>query len=406
LLLGVTKNYLDRQVLGILKTTLQHDLGWNEIQYAHVVLAFQAAYAGGMLGVGWLIDRLGARIGYAISMVFWSLAAIAHAGCVSFPSFLFARSALGFWEAGVFPASIKAVADWFPQKERALATGIFNAGTSVGATLTPLLVPWIAGRWGWRWAFASTGSIGVIWLAFWLFLYRKPEEDPRVSKAEVDYIRSDRPPDLPRIPWAKLLPHRQTFAFVAGKFMLDPIWWFYLFWVPDFLQRRHGLPLTRIGLPVVMIYLLSDVGSVGGGWLSSTLIRRGASVNLARKSAMLVSALCVVPIVFAADTQQLWVAVLLIGMATAGHQGFSANLFTMTSDLFPAQAVGSVVGIGGMAGAIGGMLIAEAVGYILQKSGSYHIPFVIAGVSYLLALGVIQLLSPRLEPATLESPST
>jgi len=308
---------------------------------------------------------------------------------------------LGFWEAGVFPASIKAVADWFPQKERAFATGIFNAGTSAGAMATPLLVPWITVRWGWRWAFASTGALGVIWLLLWLAFYGNPETESRLSKEELDYIRSDRPPSSPAIRWRQLLPHRQTWAFVTGKFMLDPIWWFYLFWVPDFLQRRHGLPLTKIGLPVVMIYLLSDVGSVGGGWLSSTLIGRGSTVNLARKAAMLISALCVVPIVFAYDAQHLWVAVVLIGMAAAGHQGFSANLFTMTSDLFPAQAVASVVGMGGMAGAMGGMLIAKVVGYILQQSGSYQIPFVIAGLSYLVALGVIQLLTPRLEPADL-----
>jgi len=399
LLFGVTKNYMDRQVLGVLKNTLQHDLGWNEIEYSNLVSAFQAAYAIGMLAVGWLVDRIGTKIGYALAMVFWSLAAIAHATCVSFPSFLVARSALGFWEAGVFPASIKAVADWFPQKERALATGIFNAGTSAGAMATPLLVPWITVRWGWRWAFASTGALGVIWLLLWLAFYRKPEEESRLSKQELDYIRSHQPQPSPAIRWRQLLPHRQTWAFVAGKFMLDPIWWFYLFWIPDFLQRRHGLPLTKIGLPVVMIYLLSDVGSIGGGWLSSTWIRRGSSVNLARKAAMIVSALCVLPIVFAYDAQRLWIAVALIGMAAAGHQGFSANLFTMTSDLFPAQAVASVVGIGGMAGAIGGMLIAKVVGYVLQQSGSYHIPFIIAGSSYLVALGVIQLLTPGLEPA-------
>jgi ACS family hexuronate transporter-like MFS transporter len=401
LLVGVTKNYMDRQVLGVLKNTLQHDLGWNEIEYSNLVSAFQAAYAIGMLAVGWLVDRLGTRIGYALAMVFWSLAAMAHAACVSLPSFMGARSALGFWEAGVFPASIKAVADWFPRKERALATGIFNAGTSAGAMATPLLVPWIAVRWGWRWAFASTGTLGVIWLLLWLVLYRKPEEESRVSKEELDYIRYDQPQPSPPIRWRQLLPHRQTWAFVTGKFMLDPIWWFYLFWVPDFLQRRHGLVLTNIGLPVATIYLLSDVGSIGGGWISSALIHRGTSVNLARKAAMLVSALCVVPIVFAHGTQHLWVAVVLIGMAAAGHQGFSANLFTLTSDLFPTQAVASVVGIGGMAGAIGGMLIAKVVGYILQQSGSYRIPFVIAGLSYLVSLGIIQLLTPRLEPAML-----
>jgi len=402
LLFGITKNYMDRQVLGILKTTLQHDLGWSEIQYAHLVLFFQGAYALGMLVVGRLVDRIGTKLGYALAMGFWSVAAIAHAGCVSFVSFALARSTLGFWEAGVFPASIKAVADWFPRKERALATGIFNAGTSLGATVTPLVTPWITARWGWRWAFASIGAVGAVWLFWWLAFYRKPEEEPRVSQEELAYIRADQPQSSTPIQWRRLLPHRQTWAFVTGKFMLDPIWWFYLFWVPDFLQRRHGLPLTQIGVPIVMIYLLSDVGSIGGGWLSSTLIHRGYGVNLGRKMAMLASALCVVPIVLAYNAQSLPLAVVLIGMAAAGHQGFSANLFTMTTDLFPTQAVGSVVGIGGMAGAIGGMFIAEIVGYILQTTGSYQIPFFVAGSSYLVALAVIQILTPRLEPANLE----
>lgn len=390
---------MDRQVLGVLKTTLQHDLGWNEIEYSNLVFAFQGAYAVGMLVVGWLVDRVGARAGYAIAMIFWSLASMGHAIGSSLSSFVVARSALGFWEAGVFPASIKAVADWFPKQERALATGIFNAGTSAGAMATPLIVPWITIHWGWRWAFLATGSLGLIWLVFWLLLYHTPEDEPYVTKEELDYIRSGSLQPAERIKWRRLLPLRQTWAFATGKFMLDPIWWFYLFWVPDFLQRRHGLALMKIGLPVLTIYLISDVGSIGGGWLSSTMIQRGMSVNVARKSAMLVCALSVVPIVFAYRAENLWLAVLLIGLAAAGHQGFSANLFTMSSDLFPPQAVASVVGIGGMAGAIGGMLVAKAIGYILQRSGSYQIPFLIAGFSYLLALAIIHLLTPSFEPA-------
>ena len=398
LLFGVTKNYMDRQVLGVLKTTLQSDLGWNEIDYSNLVFAFQASYAAGMVAVGWLIDRLGVRLGYALAMVFWSLASMGHAISSSFGSFVVARSALGFWEAGVFPASIKAVADWFPRKERALATGILNAGTSVGAMLTPLVVPWITIHWGWRWAFVITGGLGIFWLAFWLLLYRKPEDHPRMSKRELKYVRSDNQKRVERVKWGKLLALRQTWAFASGKFLIDPIWWFYLFWVPDFLQRRHGLALMKIGVPIVMIYVLSDVGSVGGGWLSSWMIHRGHSVNLSRKITMLVCALSVVPIVFAYRTENLWLAVLLIGLAAAGHQGFSANLFTLTSDLFPVQAVASVAGIGGMAGAVGGMFIAKVVGYTLQWTGSYKVPFLIAGFSYLLALAVIHLLTPRLEP--------
>ena len=402
LLFGTTKNYMDRQVLGVLKTTLQHDLGWNEIDYSNLVFAFQAAYAVGMLLVGRLIDRLGTRLGYALAMAFWSVASMGHAVASSLTSFVIARSALGFGEAGVFPASIKCVAEWFPKKERALATGIFNAGTNAGAIVTPLVVPWITMYWGWQWAFVITGALGFVWLIFWLLLYRKPEEHSRVCKAELDYIRSDPAESVARVKWISLFPHRQTWAFVTGKFMIDPIWWFYLFWVPDFLQRRHGLSLMKIGVPIMVIYVISDVGSVAGGWLSSWLIKRGKSVNAARKITMLLCAFSVVPIVFAYRTESMWEAVLLIGLAAAGHQGFSANLFTLSSDLFPAKAVGSVVGIGGMAGAIGGMLIAKIVGYVLQWTGSYMVPFFIAGFAYLAAVAAIQVLSPKLEPARID----
>ncbi|HLV89003.1 MAG TPA: MFS transporter [Candidatus Sulfotelmatobacter sp.] len=401
LLLGVTKNYMDRQILGVLKTTLQHELGWNEIDYGNLVVAFQAAYAIGMVVVGRFIDRLGVRIGYAASMIFWSLASIGHALGSSLTSFLVARSALGFSESGVFPASIKAVAEWFPKKERALATGVFNAGSNLGAIITPLVVPWITIRWGWRWAFVATGALGFAWLVLWLGFYRRPEEHPSLSPAEMAYIRSDPQEPPVRIPWARLLPHRQTWSFVLAKFITDPIWWFYLFWVPDFLQRKHGLTLTKIGLPMVVIYVISDFGSIAGGWLSSFLIAKGKSVDLARKGTMLLCAVCVVPIIFAYDLKGLWGPVLLIAIAAAAHQGFSANLFTLTSDTFPSQAVASVVGLGGMAGAIGGMFIAKIVGYTLQWTGSYMVPFLIAGFSYLVALAIIQLLTPRLKPAEL-----
>ncbi len=390
---------MDRQVLGVLKSTLQHDLGWNEIDYGNLVFAFQAAYAVGILLMGRLIDRIGTRLGYAVTMIFWSLASMGHAFCGSLMSFLVARSALGLGESAVFPASIKSVAKWFPKKERALATGVFNAGSNLGAMITPLVVPWITIHWGWRWAFIIMGALGFVWLILWLLLYRKPEEHPRLSKTELDYIRSDPQPPMVKISWARLIPHRQTWAFITAKFMTDPIWWFYLFWVPDFLQRKHGLALMQIGVPLVVVYLMSDVGSVGGGWLSSWLIARGSSVNVARKSAMLLCALCVVPMMFVFRLQSTWPAVLLIALAAAAHQGFSANLFTLTSDMFPAEAVASVVGMGGMAGAIGGMLIAKIVGYTLQWTGSYMIPFLMASLAYLLGLAAIQLLAPRLEPA-------
>ena len=399
LLFGVTKNYMDRQVLGLLKVTLQHDLGWNDIDYSNIVLAFQAAYAVGMLITGRLVDRLGTRIGYAGAMVFWSLASMAHAFASSFTSFLIARFALGLGEAGVFPASIKTVAEWFPKKERALATGIFNAGTNIGVILSMLTVPWITLQWGWRAAFLVTGALGFIWLIFWLLLFRKPELHPLLSKSEFDYIKSDPQEAVSQVGWARLIPHSQTWAFAIGKFTIDPIWWFLLFWIPDFLQRTHGLNLMQLIIPVSVIYMISDVGSVAGGGLSSWMIHRGQSVNLSRKFAMLICAIAVLPIIFAYRVESTWAAVLLIGLAAAGHQGFSANLFTLTSDLFPAEAVGSVVGLGGTCGAVGGMLMAKAVGYLLQWTGSYKIPFLIAGVAYLVALAFIQTLSPKLEPA-------
>ena len=399
LLLGTTKNYMDRQVLGVLKTTLQHDFSWNEIQYGNLVSAFQIAYAAGMLLVGGLIDRLGTRLGYALAMIFWSLASMGTALASSLTGFRMSRYALGFGEAAVFPASIKAVAEWFPKKERALATGIFNAGTNVGAIITPLIVPWIVLRWGWQGAFVGIGAIGFVWLFIWLLIYRKPEDHRGVSKAELDYIRSDPQEPAGKTKWVRLFPLRQTWAFAMGKFLTDPVWWFYLFWVPGFLQSKHGLALTGIGIPIMAIYLISDVGSVAGGWLSSSLIKRGRSVNAARKIAMLICAVGVLPVVFAYRVESTLSAVLLIGLAAACHQGFSANLYTLTSDMFPVRAVGSVTGIGGMAGAIGGWLMAKVVGHVLEWTGSYMIPFAMAGSGYLLALIVIHALTPRLEPA-------
>ena len=401
LLFGVTKNYMDRQVIGVLKTTLQHDLHWNEIDYGNMVTVFQGAYALGLLLVGRLIDRLGTRIGYALAMACWSLASMAQGMMSSLAGFGAARFALGFGEAGVFPASLKATAEWFPKKERALATGIFNAGSNLGAILTPLLVPWITVHWGWRWAFFSIGAVGFLWLALWLLIYRKPEDHPSCSAAELAYIRSDPAESPARISWLKLAAYRQTWAFSLGKFIIDPIWWFFLFWIPDFLQRRHGLSLLQIGWPIVVIYLMADGGSIAGGWFSSFLIHRGKTVNAARKSAMLVCAIAVVPIIFAPQVASTWAAVLLLGLAAASHQGFSCNLLTMPSDLFPSRAVASVAGIGGMAGAIGGMLIAKLTGYLLQTTGSYTIPFLMAGSAYLIALGVIHLLAPNLEPVKL-----
>jgi ACS family hexuronate transporter-like MFS transporter len=402
LFFAATINYIDRQVIGILKPTLQTEIGWTEVQYSWIVFSFQAAYAIGLLGVGRLMDRIGTRKGFSLAIIFWSIAAMGHALARSVAGFAVARFFLGLGEAGNFPASIKTVAEWFPKKERAFATGVFNSGTNIGALVTPLVVPWLTWNWGWRTAFVVTGAIGFIWLVAWWALYRPPEEHPSLSKAELNYIQSDPSDPVVKVPWAKLIPHRQTWAFAIGKFMTDPIWWVYLFWLPDFLHKRHGLSLKDFGLPLVVIYLIADVGSIGGGWLSSHLIKKGWTVNAGRKFAMLICALAVVPIVFAAQTSNLWVAVILIGIAAAAHQGWSANLFTTTSDMFPRYAVGSVVGIGGMTGAVGGMMIARIVGEILERTGSYVPIFIIAASMYLLALMVIQLLSPRLEPAKLD----
>jgi ACS family hexuronate transporter-like MFS transporter len=348
------------------------------------------------------MDRFGTRKGFSFAITFWSVAAMCHAMARSAFGFGVARFALGLGEAGNFPASIKTVAEWFPKKERALATGIFNSGSNVGAIVAPLAVPFIAVNYGWQWAFIITGTLGFFWLIIWLKTYRRPEEHPRLTPAELAHIQSDPAEPTTRIPWARLLPHRQTWAFAVGKFLTDPIWWVYLFWLPKFLNTNYGLNITQIGLPLVVIYVTADVGSIGGGWLSSALIKRGWTVNKARKLAMLICALAVVPIMFAARASNLWVAVALVSLAAAAHQGWSANIFTMASDMFPRRAVGSVVGIGGMAGSIGGMLIATAVGLILQYTGSYLPIFIIAGSAYLVALAVIHALTPRLEPANLE----
>jgi ACS family hexuronate transporter-like MFS transporter len=408
LFFATTINYIDRQVLGILATdeNFKRTIGWNEAEYGYVTTAFQAAYAIGLLLVGYLMDRFGTRKGFSFAIVFWSVAAMAHALARSALGFGVVRFALGLGEAGNFPASIKTVAEWFPKKERALATGIFNSGSNVGAIMAPLAVPFIAVTYGWQWAFIITGLLGFMWLVFWLMVYRRPEEHPKLSPAELAYIQSDPAEPVTKIPWARLLPHRQTWAFAIGKFLTDPIWWVYLFWLPKFLNTNYGLNITQIGLPLVVIYVAADIGSIGGGWLSGSFIRHGWSVNRARKTAMLICALAVVPIVFAARASNLWVAVGLVSLAAAAHQGWSANLFTMTSDMFPRRAVGSVVGIGGMAGSIGGMLIATTVGLILQYTGSYVPIFIIAGSAYLVAITVIHLLAPRLTPASVEAPAS
>jgi ACS family hexuronate transporter-like MFS transporter len=392
-------NYVDRQTLGLLKGDLSREFGWNETNYADIVFWFQGAYAVSYLAFGRIVDRIGARWGFGIAFLIWQLAHIGHALAQSLGGFIGARMVLGVGEGGAFPGGIKAMAQWFPKKERAFATGLFNAGTNIGAIVTPLVIPLVTLAWGWRAAFVVTGVIGLLWLPIWLFVYRVPRDHKRVTPAELAHIESD-PADASAeaVPWTRLLRKRETWAYAIGKFLIDPIWWMFLFWLPDFLQKRHGLDLKTFGPPLVVIYLLSDVGSVGGGWLSSRFIRMGWTINRARKTTMLICALLAVPVAFGAYADNLWVAVLIIGVATAAHQGFSANLYTLPGDVFPRAAVGSVVGIGGMIGAIGGMVFSKYVGQVLEQVGSYTPIFIVAASAYLLALAAIHLLTPRLEP--------
>ncbi len=399
LFFATTINYIDRQIIGILKPTLQAELGWSEIDYGNIVFWFQAAYGIGLLACGPIIDRIGSKLGYAGAIAIWSVAAMVHALARTPGGFAMARFALGLGEAANFPAAIKSVAEWFPKKERALAAGILNAGANVGAIATPIVVPVLAIQLGWQAAFIITGLLGFVWLVAWLAFYRKPAEHRSVSASELAYINSDVAPaeDEPRIPWSALFRRRGTWAFIVGKFLTDPVWYLFLFWLPDFFAKRHGLDLKSFGPPLIAVYLMADVGSIGGGWLSSALIKRGMSVNAGRKMALLVCAILVLPIFFASSVSGLWSAVAIIGLAAAAHQGWSSNLYTMVSDTFPRSSVASVMGIGGAAGAVGGMLMSTYVGQVLETVGSYAPVFVWAGSAYLVALAIIHLLVPRLE---------
>jgi len=394
LFVATTINYVDRQVLGILAPTLQRELHWTEADYGDIVSWFSFAYAFGFLVAGRVIDWIGVRRGLAIAVVAWSAAAIGHALARTAAGFSVARAMLGMSESAIFPGSIKTVAEWFPQRERALATGIFNAGTNTGAILTPLLVPWIALQWGWQWAFVVTGALGLLWLVLWIPLYRNP---PATGASVTDA----------RVPWVSLFGHRQTWAFIVGKLMADPVWWFYLYWLPKFLDAKYGVKLAQVAAPIIAVYLIADVGSVGGGWLSSALIKRGWSVNRARKATMLAMALLIVPTTLASRAPSMWAAVLIVGVAAAAHQAWSANVYTLASDMFPKSAVGSVVGIGAFAGAMGGVVFQRVTGRVLQANGSDYAPiFVVCGLAYVTAWTIIHLLAPRLEPAHLATGQT
>lgn len=402
LFFATTINYIDRQVLSLIMIdpAFKAEFNFSKAELGYIDAAFKAAYALGFVLAGNLIDKFGTRLGFMFSISFWSLAAMSHALARGFGGFAAARFGLGFGESGHFPGAIKTIAEWFPKKERSFATGIFNSGANIGAIAAPLMVPFIAIEFGWRWAFIVTGAIGFIWLIFWVLIYKKPEQAP-ISKAELEYIKMDNEVLLKTIPWIKLIAHRQTWAFVAGKFFCDPIWWFYLTWLPSFFNDNTNLDqkldLKTIGLPFLIIYIISDLGSIAGGWFSSFLIAKGWSVNKARKITMLICALCVVPIFYACITHNFWVAVALISLATAAHQANSANVYTLVSDMFPKQAIASVTGIGGMFGAMGGVLLAAVSGLIIEATGSYIPLFVIGSSAYLVALLIIHILVPKLE---------
>lgn len=415
---ATTVNYLDRTVISYLKPYLAAEFGWSPVEeaayYADIEMAFKLAYALGMLFAGRLMDKTGTRIGYALATFLWSVAACAHAMVASAFGFGLVRAFLGVTEAGNFPAAVKVTAEWFPKKERALATGIFNSGTNVGAILVPLSVPWMAEVWGWRLAFILTGGLGFIWVVLWLWMYRTPKAHQRVTTAELDYIHSDQEEEnvSERVPWLRLLRYRQTWAFALGKLLSDPVWWFYLFWLPDFLRKEYGLTAAAdIMWPSAMVYIISTAGSVFGGWLPLKLINAGMPVFKARKTSMLIYAIAVTPIVFAQylGSINMWLAVGVIGLAASAHQAWSANIFTTVSDMFPKKATASVTGIGGMFGGLGGILLVLLVQknmFVYYESlgniqAGYFIMFLICGSAYLLAWMLMHFLVPKMDPVKL-----
>lgn len=415
---ATTVNYLDRQVIALLKDDYLEPLfGWSETDYSNIVIAFQIAYAVGMLAAGWFIDKVGTKIGYALSLTIWSIAAILHALARNTFGFAGARALLGVSEAGNFPAANKTIAEWFPKKERALAIGIFNSGTNVGAILAPMTVPLIAMTMGWQWAFILTGAFGLLWLIFWVIFYDIPQRQKRLKKPEYDYIHSDDEPVNPggkvieKVKWIRLINFRQTWAFIIGKFLTDPIWWFYLFWLPSFLNKEYGMTKTELVWPLASVYMLTTVGSIFGGWLSGYLINKGWEVYKARRTAMLTFALCVVPVVMSQALGKFnpWFAIMIIGLAAASHQAWSANIFTTASDMFPKRAVASVTGLGGMAGAVGGILISRTAGLLLDHfkelghiETGYYIMFIICGSAYLIAWIIFNMLAPRMKKVDLD----
>lgn len=406
LFFATTINYLDRQVIGLLKPVLEKQFSWTEKDYSRIVIAFQFAYAIGLMGFGRIIDKIGTKLGYAISIVLWSIAAILHAFATGTMSFAFMRAFLGLGESGNFPAAIKATSEWFPKKERALANGVFNSGANIGAVVAPIAVPWILGLYGWEMAFIATGAVGFVWLIFWWFMYEKPSEQPKLSKAEFDYIHSDNEAEGNESPvkWSQLFGIKQTWAFIFGKMLTDPIWWFFLFWLPSYFAETFSLDLKKPSLELVIVYTATTIGSIGGGYLSGYFINKGMPIFKARKISMLIFAICVVPIMFAKYTTNIWVAVSLISLAAAAHQAWSANIYSVASDMFPKRTISSVIGIGGMAGSFGGILFPLFIGYILDVyktsgniSAGYNIIFTICAFAYLVAWALMHYFAPKME---------
>ena len=402
---GTTLNYLDRMVMGILAPGLQKQYLISDIQYGYIQSAFAFAYASGQVVSGRMLDLIGTRIGYALALAAWSLASMLHAAVHGAWGFGVVRALLGLSESPAFPAATKSLAEWFPRSERAFAFGFINAGTNMGAILASAVVPWLAATYGWRWAFIGTGAVGLLALLVWIPIYKSPDRHPKVSAAELAHIHRDPPEPVFKPSWITLVTCRQAWAFAMGKFMTDAMWWFYMAWFPKYLNKTYHLDLLHIGLPLVIIYVISDLGSIGGGWLSSSLIQKGASVNRARKTALLICALGAMPVLFAQKIGSLWMAVLILGLVTAAHQGFSSNLFTLVSDMFPRQAVASVAGFGGTCGFFGASFFQLVVGYTVEKHNNYTAPFICAGLAYIIAFGIIHCLAPRLEPAVLAQPS-
>jgi ACS family hexuronate transporter-like MFS transporter len=399
LFFATTVNYIDRTMLGLLAPTLQTELNWNEDDYGNIVTAFQAAYALGFLFMGYVIDRFGPKIGYSIAITIWTVGHVAHGFGGSVASFMAARAVLGIGEAGHFPAVVRASSEWFPQKERAYAIGWVNSGTTIGVILTaPTL--WLfmqAFGFGWRETFIYSGLFGVVLLGLWLWLYSNPRESGKVSEGELKWIEHDPPEKIEKIGWSRIVRKREAWAFATAKFLTDPVWFLMLFWLPKYFSTTYDVDLKVVLLPMIIMYLLSDVGSIAGGWFSSRLIQQGRTPNFARKVTMIMAGLCVLPLLFVTGVSNMWLAVLLIGIALAGHQAFSTNLLSIPPDMFPKRAVGSVIGLGGFAGGIGGMIMAKSTGLVLDATqGNYTIIFAMCTTVYFLAVAAIHLLSPRL----------